>query len=386
MRTSPKVLLATCGSWWLPHTAKAFEARNALSALWISDANRTGLSTKHYKRCWPFHVAMKPFYHWAPQIVRERAFYALFPLWRDWVLRTDVPQECNVVQGIVGYCTELFRDYRSPRRLRVVDCPNSHPLTYYGFWQRECDLWCPNHKVPIPRWMFARMTRELEDADLVIVPSLFCKESMLLNGIPERKILVAGMGVDTSVFSPRTSPPKDIRFVAVGTICLRKGHQYLFRAFEQVKRIIPSAELVCVGAYKADFAREKLRWKGTFTHISHLDQPRLATMLQTCTAFVLASQEEGLPRAQVEAMAVGLPVIATHEGGATTVVDHGVEGFIVPARDPSAIAEAMIKLASQPQLGELMGKAALLRASQLYNWQAYGDRLLEHYDSALNSC
>ena len=137
--------------------------------------------------------------------------------------------------------------------MKVVDCPNSHPTTYFGFWQRECDLWCPGEKVPIPRWMFARMNREIERADLVVVQSKFCKESMELNGIPPEKVVVNPMGVDRTVFQKRSAVPGKPRFVNVGTICLRKGHQYLFRAFRIVKERLPEAELICVGRLQARF-------------------------------------------------------------------------------------------------------------------------------------
>lgn len=73
-----KVLLATPGAWYLRQTAKAFEERGALAGLWVSDKNCTGLAAGNYHRCWAFHLLMKPFYHCAPQIWTERAFYAFF--------------------------------------------------------------------------------------------------------------------------------------------------------------------------------------------------------------------------------------------------------------------------------------------------------------------
>ena len=378
MKPDLKVLLATCGSWWLPHPALAFEKRGALAGLWISEKNRTGISANLYRRCWPFHVAMKPFYHLAPQIWQERMFYALFPLWRTWVNSRPLPS-CNVIQAIIGYGTELFDRKEAAGVLKVVDCPNSHPLTYHGFWQRECDLWCPGEKVPIPQWMFARMNRDLQRADCIVVQSSFCRDSMVWNGIPEEKIFINPMGVDTSTFQPRQSVPTKPRFICVGTICLRKGHQYLFRAFELVKKRLSDAELICVGQYKTDFRRERPRWEGTFRHIPHLSHADLATLLQTCTAFVFPSQEEGIARAQIEALAVGLPVIGTHEGGATTLVQDGVEGWIVHGRDPQNIAEAMIRSASDRESNEKMGKAALLKGAMNNTWQDYGDRLLDLY-------
>lgn len=383
MNTAPKVLLATCGGWWLPHPAKAFENRGALAGLWISDKNRTSVSADLFRRCWPFHLAMKPFYHFAPQILTEKMFYAFFPVWRAWVKSQSMPP-CNVVQTIIGYGTELFDRKELRGAIKVVDCPNSHPLSYYGFWQRECDLWCPGEKVPIPQWMFARMNRELERADCIVVQSSFCRDSMVWNGIPESKIFINPMGVDTSTFQPRQSVPIKPRFICVGTICLRKGHQYLFRAFEIVKRKLPDAELICVGQYKADFRRERQRWEGTFCHISHLSHADLATLLQSCTAFVFPSQEEGIARAQIEALAAGLPVIGTHEGGATTLVRDGIEGIIVSGRDPQHIADAMIRVFLDPDLNRKMGQAAFQKGATKNTWQDYGDRLLDAYARKLS--
>jgi glycosyltransferase involved in cell wall biosynthesis len=202
---------------------------------------------------------------------------------------------------------------------------------------------------------------------------------MVYNGIASENIIVNPLGVDTSLFGKRTSVPANPRFICVGTICLRKGHQYLFRAFEIVKSKLPRAELICVGHYKHDFRRERAKWKGTFRQIPHLDQVEIAKLLQTCTAFVFPSQEEGIARAQIEALASGLPVVGTHEGGATTLVEDGVEGFIVRGHDPTHIAQAMLTLARDHELNRRMGEAAYLKGAVNNSWQDYGDRLLQAY-------
>jgi len=377
-----QVFLTSCGGWHLPQTAKAFEAREALAGLWISDKNVTRISPEKFRRCWPFHLLMKPFYHFAPQIWTERAFYQFLPAWQKWFFSQSMPK-FDVVQAIMGYATEPFTVAEKTAALKVVDCANSHPTTYFGYWQRECDLWCPGEKVPIPRRMFARMNRELERADLVIVQSQFCRESMVANGIPAEKVFINPMGVNSSVFKKREKLPEQIRFINVGTICLRKGHQYLFRAFQIVKKQLPAAELICVGNVKTDFRKEWPKWAGTFRHIEHMPHSELAGLLQSCTAFVFPSQEEGIARAQIEALATGLPVIGTHEGGTTTLVQDGVEGFIVRGRDPKQIAEAMIRVATDAALNQRMGEAAHLKGAARNTWQDYGDRLLSQYSIKL---
>jgi starch synthase len=374
-----QALVATCGAWWLPHTARAFDQRGALAGLWVTEKNSTSLPSDKFRRCFPFALAMQPFYRLMPDIWIERAFYNLFPIWRAWVRAQSFPA-CNLVQAIPGYATEFF-DFADtkPGVLRVADCPNSHPMTARGIWQRECDLWCPGTKIPVPQWLFARQHREFERADLIIVPSKFCRDSMVMNGIPSEKVFVNPFGVDTSIFKQRTEIPLKPKFICTGSICVRKGHQYLFRAFQKVKQRVPDAELVCAGAYRDDFRKEKPKWDGSFTHYPHLAHTELAALLRTCTAFVLPSQEEGFARAQMEALACGLPVVGTHEGGATTVMEDGVEGFIVRGRDPDHIAAAMIRLAQDKQMNQRMGEAAYRKGAVRNTWQDYGNRLLAEY-------
>ena len=378
-----KAILACCGAWYLPPTARAFHARGALAGLWISDKNTAAVPAEKFRRCWPFRLAMQPFYQFASEIMIERAFYTLLPIWKAWVKAQPFPA-CNVVHAIAAYGTELF-DLADQKAgvLRVVDCPNSHPMTAYGIWQRECDLWCPGERVPVPPSLFARQHRELERADLIVVQSKFCKETMLLNGIPAHKIMINPMGVDTSIFKKRTTVPDKPRFVSVGAICLRKGHQYLFRAFQKVKQELPEAELICAGQYRPDFRMERPKWVGSFTHHEGLSHPEIAALLQTCTAFVFPSQEEGIARAQMEALACGLPVVGTHEGGATTVVEDGVEGFTVRGRDPDNIAQAMLKLWRDREMNARMGEAAFKKGAVRNTWQDYGDRLLARYADCL---
>jgi glycosyltransferase involved in cell wall biosynthesis len=373
------ILLISCGAWHMPLTARVFVEKNLLAGLWLSDKNSSRLPPEFFHRCWPFHLVMKLFYHWAPQIWVEKIGHFFFPLWSHWVRRQKWP-EVEVIQAIAGYATEAFDYADKIGALKVVECPNSHPTSFFGFWQRECDLWCPGERVPVPQWLLARMNRELQRADLIITLSQFCKESMIYNGIPAEKVMINQVGVDTSIFTKRERVPEKIRFISVGTICLRKGYQYLFRAFEIVKKRIPDAELICRGEYKTDFRMEKEKWEGTFTQVPRLPLDELARLLRSCTAFVFPSQEEGFAAVQIQAMASGLPVIGTHESGATTLIKDGVEGFIVRGHDPEQIAEAMIKVALDRELNQTMGDAAYLKGAEKNTWQDYGDRLIAEYE------
>jgi glycosyltransferase involved in cell wall biosynthesis len=381
-----QILLTSTRAWYLDNTAKALSQRRALAGLWMADKNATQLPPDKYQRCWPYHLCLKPFYHLTSQIWSERATYYFLHVYTRWLqarLRAPDCPKFDVVHAIMGFATEAFAVAEQRGSLKVVDCPNSHPTTYYGYWQRECDLWCPGENVPIPRYMFARMNRELQAADVVLCPSNFVRDTMVANGVRPEKCIVNPFGVNTSVFTPRSGPPATPRFICVGTICLRKGYQYLFRAFAKVKAARPDAELICVGDIKRDFRKELPQWQGCYTYHPSLRHDQLSELLRSCTAFVFPSCEEGFARVLSEALATGLPVVASYESGATTLVRDGQEGFIV-SRDPDAIASAMLRLANDTGLNQSMGQAAYQKGGERNTWQDYGDRLLVEYQQFLD--
>jgi len=86
---------------------------------------------------------------------------------------------------------------------------------------------------------------------------------------------------------------------------------------------------------------------------------------------------------QAQALACGCPVVATREAGAEDLFDDGVEGFIVPARDPGAIAERLVRLATEPGLLDRMSAAAAARIGSIGGWDAYGLRILDIYRELL---
>jgi glycosyltransferase involved in cell wall biosynthesis len=372
-----KILLTTAGKWHLDQTAKAFETRGALAGLWTSDRPKSGVSQELCRRCMPFQWAMQPWYRWASQIVVEKMFYKHLPLWRAWMARQPLP-DFDVMQSMMGFATEGFDLADRTGALKVLDCQNGHPTSYRGFWQREMDLWGKGH-VPIPDFMFARMNREIARADLILCPSQYVYDSMLYNGVSVDKCVITPFGVNTSVFKKREALPEHPRFICVGTICLRKGHQYLFRAFEKVREQLPDAELIVVGSYKNDFDKERPKWEGKFTHIPSLPHAELSELLRNCTAFVMPSCEEGFARVLIEAMACGLPIIASHESGASTFVKDGEQGYIVAPQNRERLADCMIKLGRNPELAMQMGDQSFATGGEGNSWQDYGDRLLEIY-------
>lgn len=370
--------LYSAGSWHLRQTARAFQERGALAGLYVSDKNNTGIAPDRFHRCWPFHLAMKPFYHFLsrPAVRWEPIFWSFFPIWKAWLARQPVPP-CNVIQAISPFATEAFDMAERIGALKVFDAPNSHPITQTRIMEREFARWSPGTRMPaVTSWYVPRATRDIARADLVLCPSLFVRDSMLENGIAADRCIVLPYGVETSVFRPRERVPERPRFVSVGDVCVRKGHPCLFEAFTQLQRQIPEAELVCVGAIRPDAVAAARRVRDRVRFIPRLTHPQLAELLQSCTGFVLLSAEEGYARVLAEALSAGLPIVATHETGATTTISNGREGFVVKAGDPAGAADALFRLASDPTLCESMGRRARDTGATGNTWQNYGDRLV----------
>lgn len=381
MNAPLNIFYGSCGGGWIHRAAAEMLKLGQQPSLYSPGKNSTHLPAANYHRCWSYHLACQPLFRFAQGRYGEKASFLLFPLWKFWLQRQPHPRY-DVVHAVMGSATEPFDFAERMGALKVLDASNSHPTSFYGYWQRELDIWNPGKQVNVPRWAFARANREIHRADIVLCASTYVRDSMLYNGVPESKLAVSPFGVDLQVFIPRARPPEKPRFLFVGGLTLRKGLQYLIPAFERLKKERPDAELVLCGAlYYPDFEELYHRWRHVFTHHRGLPHPELAKLMHSCTAFVFPSIEEGFARAITEAMGAGLPIIATHNSGATTVVEHGKHGLIVPAWSAESVHQAMRELIQRPDLCDAMGKAAAAKMAADGSWACYANRLLEIYTS-----
>jgi glycosyltransferase involved in cell wall biosynthesis len=141
-------------------------------------------------------------------------------------------------------------------------------------------------------------------------------------------------------------PSRDVfEVLFVGQVSFRKGVPYLLKAFEHLRH--PHKRLRIVGGLQPEMERYfKLHPPDAAVAIlGHLPQSALKDLMNQAHVMVLPSVEEGLAMVQAQAMACGCPVIGTTNTGAADLFIDEVEGFIVPPRDPRAIAERLQLLA-----------------------------------------
>ncbi len=155
----------------------------------------------------------------------------------------------------------------------------------------------------------------------------------------------------------------EIAVVTVANRRWQKGYPDLFEAARRMRAAGVRARFVVVGHGTLDPEIAALRQSSGLTDYVDLlgYRPDAMRVAAACDVFVLASLYEGLPVAIMEALAVGLPVVATSVGGIPEAVRDGVEGVIVPPRRPDVLADAITTLICDPALRTAMKKAAAER-------------------------
>ena len=163
----------------------------------------------------------------------------------------------------------------------------------------------------------------------------------------------------------------------VGTFKRQKGHRYLVEAAVALVPRFPTLHILLVGDGElADRVRAQVLDAGLSDHVHFLGTRRdVPELLSLSDSFVLPSLWEGLPVALTEAMASGLPVVATGVSGTSQVVIDGETGLLVQPADEAALAEAIDRLLSDPVLAAELGAAGRARIAESYSAKAQAEQL-----------
>jgi glycosyltransferase involved in cell wall biosynthesis/peptidoglycan/xylan/chitin deacetylase (PgdA/CDA1 family) len=194
------------------------------------------------------------------------------------------------------------------------------------------------------------------------------------------KVHVVHCGVDPDTFAPRSAEGRagrSFRIVCVASFEEVKGHRYLVEACRLLceQGVDLECHLIGEGPLRRDVERRAAAAGLDRAVVFHggLPRPAVAQLLSGADAAVLAShptpggKREGIPVALMEAMASGLPVVATAISGIPELVESGVSGFLVPSGDAAALGAALGRLAGDPELRAQMGRAGRARVVRDFN-------------------
>jgi glycosyltransferase involved in cell wall biosynthesis len=283
----------------------------------------------------------------------------------------------------IGWSSQCRASLAAARRLgmtTIVERGSSHIEWQSNELTQEARLTGYSVEVPHARTIEQELA-EYEAADFIAVPSVFAAQTFVSRGLPAAKLLVNPYGVDLRLFSGgdvdrrrRTVAPQGLRVLHVGRVSPRKGVHYLVEAVARV----PEARLTLVGALDEGMDAV-VRGKPHVTVVGAVPGRELPRWYGDADVFCLLSVEEGLALVIAQAMAMGLPVVATPNSGAEELIEDGVTGFIVPARDPAAAAARLHELAGAPELRREIGWRARARVADGFGWAHYGERARANY-------
>lgn len=215
-------------------------------------------------------------------------------------------------------------------------------------------------------------TREmLREVDLILVRSDSLAQRLIEQGTDPEKIRRhrTGIPLDEFPFVPKDPPPDGAwHLVQACRLITKKGLPTTLRAFADFSRTYPGSRLTVAGEGpdEANLRRQagELGISDQVSFAGFLPQPELRKLFAGAHLFVHPSEtgpdgnQEGVPNSMLEAMATGLPVLATRHGGIPEAVESGRSGLLVSERDDAALAGAMRQLASEPDLYRSMSKEA----------------------------
>jgi glycosyltransferase involved in cell wall biosynthesis len=199
-------------------------------------------------------------------------------------------------------------------------------------------------------------------------------------------------GLDLSEWNSKFGPAKEpgqSLVTTVGNIRRVKGHDIFIKAAAAIVPQFPNALFSIAGeVLEQDYCAElqalvqNLNLSGHFQFIGGVTN--LQEHLSAADIFVLPSRSEGFSNALVEAMAASLPIVATDVGGNAEAVQDGVTGFLVPSEDPAALAEAIVRLLSNPSQAKAMGLEGKALAARQFSTEAMMGRIASTYRKLLS--
>jgi len=284
--------------------------------------------------------------------------------------------------GVV-YCYEdgalkTFERARDLGARRAYDLPIAHWAASRRLQEEERER-LPGWRGTMPgvadsEAKLERKTRELELAEVVVVPSPFVMETLPAEAKASKQCVLAPFGSPPS--PPGSCDPRPasrpMRVLFAGSMTQRKGLADLFAAMRLLKR--RDVELVVMGTPVApmDFYRSEFP---DFTHEPTRPHAKVLELMLDCDLLALPSIVEGRALVQQEALACGLPLLVTPNAGGGDLVEEGSTGFLVPIRSPQILASKLDWLADRRDVLQEMRSHCVKKAAQ-YGWDDYATRVL----------
>jgi glycosyltransferase involved in cell wall biosynthesis len=249
-------------------------------------------------------------------------------------------------------------------RFQVLHCHSGYPSAYVGATFKRlfgiplvvrphgCDV-LPGDRIRRHPRLERRLRRALTAADAVIAQGHYLKEVILELGVEETRIHVIHNGVDVTAFATGTPflHPRPY-ILSVGKLTPHKGFDILLRAYARLHH--PPVDLLIAGRGRQQQELEALAWQlgigERVRFVGFVTGQEKINLYRSATVFVCPSRREPFANVILEALAAGLPVVASNVGGNPELVSHEKHGLLFPTEDDQALTVTLAHLIDTPTL------------------------------------
>lgn len=257
----------------------------------------------------------------------------------------------------------------------LFDVPGASSVLYIDCTHRQSAEqwpdWNPLRGNELEAW-YARERAELHRAVHVFSFSEQTRRSIIDDyGVPAERVTRVGAGSNLKALPVIDRSRRTPTVLFIGNDFVRKGGEVLLEAFRAVKEAVPEAILQLVGTEHHVAAQDGVQVLGRIH-----DRTRIAQLYAEASVFTMPSYFDPYALVLLEAMAFGLPTVATPSCGIPEIVVDGSTGYLVPPGDAAAVADAIIRLLTDPDLADRLGAAGRSRVEEQFSWDDVVARML----------
>ncbi len=382
-----QIVISSAGRFHAVHLARELEAAGLLRRFFsagLMPQDYQNFPQKNLRFCWLVSLLDRLYVKFAvDRLVLPSRWYTLrdglFDLWVSHEVGKDLP--FNLLVGWANCSLKTMQRLRPHGIKTVLESGSMHIEVQEHILRTEYEKWGVKF-LPVVKPNRDKMLAEYELADRISVPSSHVAQSFVSQGVGAEKIIKVPYGIDFARFGHlRKVLTNKFKLLFVGQLSLQKGIMYLLQAWQKLKLPKHLAELVLVGNLSAEcreLVQKIVRTDQSISLVGSVPHAAVSNYLAEASAFVLPSVQEGLAMVIGEALAAGLPVIATTVTGAQEFILDGNEGLLVPPGEVDALAAAILTLFNNPQLAVQMGAAAE-QTAQSWSWADYAAALVAEY-------
>lgn len=286
----------------------------------------------------------------------------------------------------IGYSTSSLETLICAKKKNIttiLERTSSHHTFQMNILDKEFKL-IENQSYKINYINWQRALLEYELADYISVPSEFVLNTFLEKGYDRKKFIVNNFGVNLKEFYslPNVIVERPFRAIFVGNASFRKGFHYLLKAANEID--LPNFEIWHVGTVDDEIKRflKLNKIKKNIIFKGPKKQDELYKYYNQCDIFILPSLEEGFAMVIFQAMACGLPVIASENTGYVdlTLINKNLKKNVLKIRNIENIKERISYYYHNPKILKLEGLENSKMIKENYSWEAYGKRYLNNLE------